>query len=74
MAKFDKIAVLGKIGSTGMVPVFYHRDAEIAKHAMKEGYGLLNLPTGETLPMRSLPILFNMLPGNVLKWLLVQVP
>ena len=24
MAKFDKIAVLNKIGSTGMVPVFYH--------------------------------------------------
>ena len=23
MAKFDKIAVLNKIGSTGMVPVFY---------------------------------------------------
>ena len=31
MAKFDKIAVLGKIGSTGMVPVFYHKDAEVAK-------------------------------------------
>ena len=24
MAKFDKIAVLNKIGSTGMVPVFVH--------------------------------------------------
>ena len=23
MARFDKIAVLDKIGSTGMVPVFY---------------------------------------------------
>ena len=31
MAKFDKIAVLNKIGSTGMVPVFYHKDAEVAK-------------------------------------------
>ena len=29
MAKFDKIAVLNKIGSTGMVPVFYHKDAEV---------------------------------------------
>lgn len=38
MAKFDKIAVLGKIGSTGMVPVFYHRDAEIAKHVLKACY------------------------------------
>ena len=26
MSKFDKIAVLNKIGSTGMVPVFYHKD------------------------------------------------
>ena len=31
MSKFDKIAVLNKIGSTGMVPVFYHKDAEVAK-------------------------------------------
>ena len=28
MAKFDKIAVLKKIGDTGMVPVFYHKDLE----------------------------------------------
>ena len=35
MAKFDKIAVLNKIGSTGMVPVFYHKDAEIAKKVVK---------------------------------------
>ena len=25
MAKFDKLAVLDKIGSTGMVPVFYQK-------------------------------------------------
>ncbi len=31
MARFDKIAVLNKIGSTGMIPVFYHKDAEVAK-------------------------------------------
>ena len=35
MAKFDKIAVLNKIGSTGMVPVFYHKDAEVAKKVVK---------------------------------------
>ena len=35
MAKFDKIAVLNKIGSTGMVPVFYHKDAEVAKESGK---------------------------------------
>ena len=25
------ISVLNKIGSTGMVPVFYHKDAEVAR-------------------------------------------
>ena len=38
MAKFDKIAVLGKMGATGMVPVFYHKDAEIAKKVVKACY------------------------------------
>ena len=38
MAKFDKIAVLHKIGATGMVPVFYHKDAEVAKHVIKACY------------------------------------
>lgn len=38
MAKFDKIAVMQKIGETGMVPVFYHKDAEIAKKVIKACY------------------------------------
>ena len=38
MARFDKIAVLIKIGSTGMVPVFYHKDAEVAKKVVKACY------------------------------------
>lgn len=38
MARFDKIAVLEKIGSTGMVPVFYHKDAEVAKKVVKACY------------------------------------
>lgn len=38
MAKFDKIAVLSKIGDTGMVPVFYHKDAEVAKQVVKACY------------------------------------
>ncbi len=38
MARFDKIAVLQKIKDTGMVPVFYHRDAEVAKHVIKACY------------------------------------
>ncbi|MCM1107866.1 MAG: bifunctional 4-hydroxy-2-oxoglutarate aldolase/2-dehydro-3-deoxy-phosphogluconate aldolase [Clostridium sp.] len=38
MARFDKIAVLQKIGQTGMVPVFYHKDAETAKKVIKACY------------------------------------
>lgn len=38
MAKFDKLAVLQKIGETGMVPVFYHKDAEVAKAVIKACY------------------------------------
>ncbi|MDY6257262.1 MAG: bifunctional 4-hydroxy-2-oxoglutarate aldolase/2-dehydro-3-deoxy-phosphogluconate aldolase [Bacteroidaceae bacterium] len=38
MAKFDKLAVMAKIGKTGMVPVFYHKDAEIAKKVIKACY------------------------------------
>ena len=53
MAKFDKIAVLNKIGSTGMVPVFYHKDAEIAKKVVKACYDggvrALSLPIVVTL-------------------------
>ena len=35
MARFDKLAVMKKIGETGMVPVFYHKDAEVAKKVIK---------------------------------------
>ena len=38
MAKFDKMAVLSKMAATGMVPVFYHQDAEIAKKVVKACY------------------------------------
>lgn len=38
MAKFDKLAVLQKIGETGMVPVFYHSNAETAKKVIKACY------------------------------------
>ena len=38
MARFDKIAVLAKMGETGMVPVFYHKDAEVAKKVVKACY------------------------------------
>lgn len=38
MTRFDKLSVLGKIGSTGMVPVFYHKDAETAKKVLKACY------------------------------------
>lgn len=38
MARFDKMAVLGKMMDTGLVPVFYDKDAEIAKKVMKACY------------------------------------
>ena len=38
MARFDKMAVMQKIGQTGMVPVFYHKDAEVAKKVIKACY------------------------------------
>ena len=38
MAKFDKMAVLNKVLGTGMVPVFYHSDAEVAKQVLKACY------------------------------------
>lgn len=38
MATFDKQTVLAKIGATGMVPVFYHKDLEVAKQVVKACY------------------------------------
>lgn len=38
MARFDKLAVLSKMGATGMVPVFYHKDAQVAKMVLKACY------------------------------------
>ncbi|MBR4337627.1 MAG: bifunctional 4-hydroxy-2-oxoglutarate aldolase/2-dehydro-3-deoxy-phosphogluconate aldolase [Bacteroidaceae bacterium] len=38
MPKFDKQAVLEKMGRTGMVPVFYHKDAHVAKSVVKACY------------------------------------
>ena len=38
MAKFDKVAVLKKIGDTGMVPVFYNKDLEVCKNVVKACY------------------------------------
>ena len=38
MAKFDKLAVMQKIASAPMVPVFYHKDAEVAKKVVNACY------------------------------------
>lgn len=38
MARFDKISVIGKMGTTGMVPVFYNKDAQTAKMVLKACY------------------------------------
>lgn len=38
MAKFSKIQVLAAMQQTGMVPVFYHKDVEVAKKVVKACY------------------------------------
>ena len=38
MAKFDKLTVISQMSSTGMVPVFYHKDIEVAKNVVKACY------------------------------------
>ncbi len=38
MAKYDKIQVLTTLQETGLVPVFYHADAEVAKQVLKACY------------------------------------
>jgi 2-dehydro-3-deoxyphosphogluconate aldolase / (4S)-4-hydroxy-2-oxoglutarate aldolase len=38
MAKFNKIQVLAAMSKTGMVPVFYNKDAEVAKNVLKACY------------------------------------
>lgn len=38
MARFNKMQVLDAIVSTGMVPVYYNKDVEIAKHVVKACY------------------------------------
>ena len=38
MARFDKFTVMAKIGATRIVPVFYHKDLEVAKHVVKACY------------------------------------
>ena len=38
MAKFSKIQTLAAMSSTGMVPVFYHKDVETAKKVVKACY------------------------------------
>lgn len=38
MARFDKLTVLNKIYATGIVPVFYNSDVEVAKQVVKACY------------------------------------
>jgi 2-dehydro-3-deoxyphosphogluconate aldolase/(4S)-4-hydroxy-2-oxoglutarate aldolase len=38
MARFSKLQVIGTMAETGMVPVFYHKDAEVAKNVIKACY------------------------------------
>ena len=38
MATFDKLKVLETIRETGMVPVFYHKEALVAKQVLRACY------------------------------------
>ena len=38
MSRFTKLQALGAIASTGMVPVFYHNDVEVAKQVVRSCY------------------------------------
>jgi 2-dehydro-3-deoxyphosphogluconate aldolase/(4S)-4-hydroxy-2-oxoglutarate aldolase len=38
MARFNKIQVFEVMSSTGLVPVFYHKDTEVAKNVLKYCY------------------------------------
>lgn len=38
MAKFDQLAVWNKMQETGMVPVFYHKEAKVAQQIVKACY------------------------------------
>lgn len=38
MAKFDQLAVWNKMQKTGMVPVFYHKEAKVAQQIVKACY------------------------------------
>jgi 2-dehydro-3-deoxyphosphogluconate aldolase/(4S)-4-hydroxy-2-oxoglutarate aldolase len=38
MPRFNKLQVLGTMLDTGMVPVFYHKDAQVAKQVVKACY------------------------------------
>jgi len=51
MARFNKIQTLQAIIQTGMVPVYYNKEVEIAKQVVK---ACSSLPTGEISPTRYL--------------------
>lgn len=78
MARFDKIAVMEKIGSTGMVPVFYHPDTETVMQVVKACYAggvrASNSPTAAISPTKYLQPSYAVLPLNARKWPSVPDP
>lgn len=58
MARFNKIQTLQAIIQTGMVPVYYNKEVEIAKQVVKACYEEASEPssllTGEISPTRYL--------------------
>ena len=54
MARFNKIQTLQAIIQTGMVPVYYNKEVEIAKQVTREASEPSSLLTGEISPTRYL--------------------
>ena len=56
MARFTKIQVITAMSTTGMVPVFYHKDTEVAKEVLKACYNggvrAFELQTAATSPTK----------------------
>ena len=56
MARFSRIEVVNTMRRTGVIPLFYHNDIEVAKKVTKACYDggarLLELQVGEILHMK----------------------
>ena len=54
MARFNKMQVLDAIVSTGMVPVYYNKDVEIAKQVVKLATKVVSVHSNSPIAVTSL--------------------